>query len=223
MVKIRKKIIVTFFILILLCAFSYVYIVINICKDNSNNFKRNELLIMELEEQAINKQLEINDLKTKVNDLKNENEELKDELRKSPQWELIPYTSKSTFKSYMDKKAVTDTNSNQYKLLQQSKLVEGLYYYQDRVCVAMSSYFGSVGDVLRITLSSGQVFECVLADIKQDIHVNSNGEHHTDGSVIEFVVDVDTLNNESKVMGSLNNLYNGSIVKVEKVNRNGKI
>ena len=116
----------------------------------------------------------------------------------------------------MDKKAVTDTNSNQHKLLQQSKLVEGLYYYQNKVCVAMSSYFGSVGDVLRITLSSGQVFECVLADIKQDIHVNSNGEHHTDGSVIEFVVDADTLNNESKVMGSLNNLYNGSIVKVEK-------
>lgn len=82
--------------------------------------------------------------------------------------------------------------------------------------VAMSNFYGNIGDKFRISLSSGQKFYAVMTDTKQTHQLDENYAH-PDGSVIEFVVDVKTLDEQAKREGSLNCIYKGSIVKIERM------
>lgn len=121
------------------------------------------------------------------------------------------------FKSYMDGRSVTNTRSKQYALLQNCTIVDGLYTLEGRPAIAISSYYGSVGDVLKIKLSSGMVFEAVIGDIKQAVHVDGETQAHlVDGSVIEFIVDTSTLDSELLKAGSLNGRYEGSIEYIKR-------
>ena len=117
----------------------------------------------------------------------------------------------------MDGRKITDTTSASYKLLQTLYVENGLYTDGVYVAIAMSSFYGGVGDKFKITLSSGQIFYGIMTDTKQDRHVNENYEHKTDGSVIEFVVDTATLDQRVKESGSLDIIYHGKIEKIERL------
>lgn len=118
----------------------------------------------------------------------------------------------------MDGSLITDETSSAYKQLQKMNVVDGLYYEGEFVAIAISSFYGNVGDKFRITLSSGQVFYAVMTDTKKSSEVDEKYTH-PDGSIIEFIVDTNTLPDQVILEGSLNCIYTGSIEKIERLER----
>lgn len=139
----------------------------------------------------------------------------------------------SSFKTWMDYRAITNRGSNQYKFIQrwgwsdydgfmrcdgESDLgIEDNYYL-----IALGSYYGTeIGTKYRITTSTGKVFYGVLADCKANRHTNGTHQYaYNNNDVVEFIVDARKLNNRVKQMGNAN-VYmplNGSIAKIEKIN-----
>lgn len=116
----------------------------------------------------------------------------------------------------MDGSCITNKSSAAYWQMQKMSVVNGLYMEGDYAGVAMSSFYGNVGDKFRITLSSGQVLYAVMTDTKQSSQLDENYAH-PDGSVIEFIVDTDTLPDQVLLEGSLNCIYTGSIEKIERM------
>lgn len=116
----------------------------------------------------------------------------------------------------MDGQCITDTTSDAYDQLQKMCIVQGLYMEGKYVGVAMSCFYGEIGDKFRITLSSGQMFYAVMTDTKQSSQLDENYTH-PDGSMIEFVVDTDTLSQQVLIEGSLNCIYEGSVEEIERM------
>ena len=136
-------------------------------------------------------------------------------------------------KTYMDYRAVTLTTSAQYRYMRNYMTVDGntglLYDKDGFIGVALGSYYGWIGDRFYFTLSNGQVIPVVKIDAKSDAHVSGGCAHLNDGSVIEFVIHTGyagdyfgRASNGYVSWGNFNNspLFNGRIVKVEKVTGN---
>lgn len=115
----------------------------------------------------------------------------------------------------MDGSLVTDTSSAAYQQISKMTIEDGLYKEGPYVGIAMNDFYGDIGDKFKITLSSGQVFYAVMADTKQDRHVDENYAD-SNGGIVEFIVDTDTLDTEAKFSGSLNCIFTGYIVKLER-------
>ncbi len=83
----------------------------------------------------------------------------------------------TSFKAYMGTGAITNTNSEQYKLLQ--KADDGLFMkYNNRYLVAIGTGWGAiVGDYVTATLDTGEIVECVVGDIKADIHTDDTNRY----------------------------------------------
>lgn len=112
----------------------------------------------------------------------------------------------STFKSWMDYRKIT--RHIQYDLQQRATTNrDGLRVYEGRIMVAMANYVA--GTRLTIHLSSGVVLPVIIGDVK----ANTNCAH-PDGSILEFIVDRDTLHSRSKLMGNVNELYAGKITRI---------
>lgn len=111
---------------------------------------------------------------------------------------------------------ITDKTSDAYHQLSKMEVRNGLYFEGRYVGVAMSSFYGKVGDKFRITLSSGQVFYAVMTDTKKSEEL-SDEYTHPDGSMIEFIVDTPTLPEQVLFDGSLDCIYTGSIEKIERM------
>lgn len=133
----------------------------------------------------------------------------------------LPNVSGS-FKTYMDYRTITNTNSTQWYMQQAAWTApNGIRCYGDRYMVAMGTYYSEqCGDKFDITLSSGQVIKVITGDIKADEHTDPTNmyiEHNQ--NIVEFIVDVNVLNPLSQQMGDVS--YSGlegdivSIVKVE--------
>ena len=137
----------------------------------------------------------------------------------------------SSFKTYMDYRAITNKNSSQYKFIKQWAWsdcegfmrcngekdlgIDDNYYL-----IALGSYYGTeIGTKYRITLDTGQVFYGVLADCKADAHTNITNQYGKNKDIVEFLVDTERLNKDVKYHGSAN-VYmslNGSIRKIERI------
>ena len=112
----------------------------------------------------------------------------------------------STFKSWMDYRKIT--RHIQYDLQQRATTnSDGLRVYEGRIMVAMANY--TAGTRLTLHLSSGVVLPVIIGDVK----ANTNCAH-PDGSILEFIVDRDTLHHRSKLMGNVNELYAGTIERI---------
>jgi hypothetical protein len=131
----------------------------------------------------------------------------------------------------MDYRAITNTSSDQYKLIKQYgwrdwqgfMRVSGerdLGVNDDYYMIALGSYYGTkMGTKYRITTSTGQIFYGILADAKADCHTNSTNQYSFNDDVVEFLVDTRYLNSDVKRMGSAN-VYaplNGTIAKIERM------
>ena len=145
--------------------------------------------------------------------------------------EELSVCSTNTAKTYMDYRMTTLVSSKQYQFLNYQCTVDTktgfLYDDEGFIAVALGSYYGVIGDRFYFTLDSGVVLPLVKGEEKADEDTDSSGCYHTlDGSVIEFVIDSDYASNyffsngNGLVLnGNYNNysLFNGSVVKVEKV------
>lgn len=128
-----------------------------------------------------------------------------------------------SFKSYMDWRAVTNTSSKQYELLNSGifNMDSGLLITEDGyVAVALGSKYGNVGDKFRITLDTGKRFKAIKADAKSDAHTINGCHQYQDGSVIEFVVDTNNLRYENRLayaMGDISYVegFEGIVTSIE--------
>ncbi len=125
-------------------------------------------------------------------------------------------------KTYMDYRTITDRRSNQYKLQMRASTLEenGLRILRDRYMVAVGSYFGcSVGQYIDVVLADGEVLECIVGDVKQDIHTDSQNLHGLNGDTVEFIVNEDVLKDKTDVVGNISDVsetFDGKVVEIRK-------
>lgn len=126
----------------------------------------------------------------------------------------------NTIKSYMDYRHITSTISNQYRL-QQSLAYTGNYgirMVNGRYCVAVGSYYTTtIGQYIDIELENGNVIKGILADCKADAHTDETNRINPNGSVLEFVVETESLNSTVRTTGdaSFINDWNSKIVNIK--------
>lgn len=112
----------------------------------------------------------------------------------------------SEFKTFMDYREITDRTSEQYKLQTKCTTTDtGLRVYNGRYCIAIGTAFNaSAGDYCKVKLSSGEVLDCVVADIKRNRDTDwTNMQVPFNGNVVEFVVDKSALSYAVKNKGSV--------------------
>lgn len=132
---------------------------------------------------------------------------------------------KTSFKSYMSWRAITNTRSDQYRLQQECWTDDnGLRRYDDKYVIALGSYYThEIGDTFKITLDNGKSFKAVVGDFKADRHTDSLHQYTPTNDVgkcvVEFVVDTKTLNNTAKKMGDISYIkgFEGNVEKMEKL------
>ena len=82
----------------------------------------------------------------------------------------------------------------------------------------MGSYYTTrIGTYIDLELSDGTVIPCILGDCKADIHTDSMNQKTSDGSLIEFIVDMNYLPHKVKVMGDVSYANDGWQNKVTKI------
>ena len=124
----------------------------------------------------------------------------------------------------MDYRAITNTASRQYKLIHSNSMVvgsDGLLYAGDYIGVALGSKFGDIGDKFLITLNDGKQFKAIKVDEKSDSHTVDNCHHASDGSVVEFVIDIDLAKQSYPKAIRMGNFdyadqFNGTVVRIER-------
>lgn len=133
--------------------------------------------------------------------------------------------STSSVKSYMDVSTITSKTSDQYRFIQDNMIVKnGFLLDKDGfIGVALGSWFGEIGTRWVFKLDSGNEIYAVKIDEKDDKHTINGCEHKIDGSVIEFVIDKDSIMLENGtngyiLNGNFNNIewFKGNIVSVER-------
>lgn len=143
----------------------------------------------------------------------------------------VPQGIDTSFKTFMDYRAITNTSSAQYKYVNQwgwhdeqgfmrADAEHDLGITEDYYLIALGSYYGTeIGTKYRITTDTGNVFYGVLADQKDDKHTNSTNQYAANKDVVEFLVDTRYLNKTVRRMGSAN-VYmplNGKIAEIERI------
>lgn len=119
---------------------------------------------------------------------------------------------------------ITCKSSKSYKLLKTLKTDKGIYKNdKGYVAIAISDYYGKVGDTFKITLEDNNVFYAIKVDTKKQEELNEKYEHW-DGSLIEFIIDTNEAKKHYKdciINGSFNftDEYKGKIIKIERENR----
>ena len=124
----------------------------------------------------------------------------------------------------MSYKAITNKESKQYLLIDSGTVTvgsDGLLYAGDYIGVALGSKFGDIGDKFLITLNTGKQFKAIKVDEKSDNHTVDSCHHASDGSVIEFVIDIDLAKQsypKAITMGDFDYIdkFNGIPIRIER-------
>lgn len=140
----------------------------------------------------------------------------------------------SSFKTYMDYRAITNHSSNQWKYISTWGWVDGegfmrcngerdLGINDDYYLVAMGSYYSSeIGTKFRIKTDTGNQFYVALGDQKANCDTDYKNQYSYNNDILEMIVNTPTLNSIVKLMGTAN-VYmplNGSITSIEKMTFN---
>lgn len=134
------------------------------------------------------------------------------------------------FKAYMSYKAITNTNSDQYKIQQSAWTDEnGLRRYGDDYLVAMGTYYtDKCYTRFLVEFEDGDTITVMVGDIKQDRHTDSKNMYSaiTDSNgrfisanVLEFIVDTSVLDRKAKNLGSVHYIdgLGGNIVSIKEI------
>lgn len=122
----------------------------------------------------------------------------------------------TSMKTYMDYRAITDTHSVQYEMQQECYTdADGLRRYKDdEYVVAVGSKIADVGDYITVELDTGETLDCIVGDSKGDRWYHLCGKGH---NIVEFIVDVDTLDKEAKNAGDVSCIVgDGNVERIEK-------
>lgn len=132
--------------------------------------------------------------------------------------------SSKTFKSYEDADCITDSKDiPQGKLKSKYHLdyKSGVYMIGDRYCIALGSYYTKkIGVKVDLVLSHNgkkHILKCITADSKADKDTVNQHRIHSDGSVVEFIVNQSYLSKKTKLMGDISyasKKFQGRIVKI---------
>lgn len=117
---------------------------------------------------------------------------------------LMPITN--GFKSFMSYRAITNSNSHQYKLQKNASTEKyGIRQVDGRYCVAIGTAFTSrIGQYFDLVLENGEVIPCILGDVKADIHTDSENCYTiSNGCASEFIVDMDSLSKKARLNGDM--------------------
>lgn len=113
--------------------------------------------------------------------------------------------SHNSFKSYMSYRAVS-SSSAQGKLQAKAKTdaKTGIRKVDGRYCVALGSYYCSkIGTKFDLVMSNGSVVKCILGDQKANRDTDAKNQKTSDGSIAEFLVDMNKLPSKVKTMGDV--------------------
>lgn len=152
------------------------------------------------------------------------------EIAEEKQGEDVPVCSSNSTKTYMDADAITDTTSQQWRLLQTMYPNEkGIYQTEDGYLgVALGSTYGEIGSTYIVTLENGKKLPIIKVDEKADVDTINGCYQKYDGSVMEFVIDSEKAaayygisDNGYILSGNFNNHseYKGSIIKMQKIKK----
>lgn len=131
-------------------------------------------------------------------------------------------TSTGSMKTFMDYRKIS-TNSAQGRIQKQAKTDEnGLRYISDNdikyYTVAIGTGWGAeIGDKIKIVTTNNSTINAIVSDIKSNSHTdNSTHRVGNDGSVVEFIVDVQKLNPTIKKTGNVGALsdFAGSVSNI---------
>ena len=139
-------------------------------------------------------------------------DEIKEEIKEESEVEEINFKVYQTpnttgFKSFMDFKTITDKTTKQYEL-QNTYAYTGNYGIRmanNRYCIALGTYYGAeIGQYVDLVLDNDVTIHCILADIKDDKHTDSNNivTLHN-GCATEFIIDGDMLLDSVKIYGDI--------------------
>ena len=139
--------------------------------------------------------------------------------------ETMPIYSSSSTKRYMDRTTVTDSSTKNYKICRNAEVNnDGTLSYKGRTVIAIGQKYGKPGTKLDITLKNNNgkehTIKTIVGDSKKYCDTeNSAGWVAADGSLLEIVVDTNTINELSRKMGDMNYTpaLNGIIVKIVKI------
>lgn len=139
----------------------------------------------------------------------------------------------TSFKTYMSYEAITNTQSMQYELQKSAETDKnGLRIIDGYYCVAMGSYYAeSIGDKLVIELESGCRINVIIGDFKADKYtdetnrytdVYDNNGNFISHNVVEFIVDMSTLDKTAKNWGDISAIegFEGNISAIYKIIEN---
>ena len=113
--------------------------------------------------------------------------------------------SHNSFKSYMSYKAVS-SSSAQGKLQARATTDKktGIRKVDGRYCVALGSYYcKKIGTKFDLVMSNGSIVKCILADQKANSDTDSKNQKTPDGSIAEFLVDMNRIPHKAKIMGNM--------------------
>lgn len=133
--------------------------------------------------------------------------------------------SDGSFKSYEDSCCITDSNDlAQGKLKDKYTLDEttGVYMIENRYCIALGSYYTKdVGVKVDLVLENKNgkkhILKCITADNKANEDTVNNHSMHPDGSIVEFIVHINSLSRKTNIMGDIsyaNKKFKGKIKNI---------
>lgn len=147
-------------------------------------------------EKMLQRQLEMNKCQKDIATENNEEDDTTPVIIEETYYIDMDVPGSKPFKSYMDARLITSTNSAQYKLKSEYKLDDsGIYMIGGRYACAIGSYYNTeIGTKFDVVMESGEVIPCILADCKADEHTDSLGQYTvSNNSIVEFIVHTPTL------------------------------
>lgn len=122
----------------------------------------------------------------------------------------------------MDYRCITNTSSSQYKLQQLAYTNDkGLRKIDNDYCVALGTYYTSgCGERFEIVLGNGNSFTVIVSDVKDDAHTDATNRYNpSNGNVVEFIVDTDSLHSNIRRDGSIGSYdeFSGSVISIKKI------
>ena len=121
----------------------------------------------------------------------------------------------TSMKTYMDYRTITNKQSLQYEIQQGCYTDEdGIRRYKDdEYVVAVGSKIADVGDYITVELDTGETLDCIVGDSKGDRWYHLCGKGH---NIVEFIVDVDTLDPDAKRAGDVSSIVgDGNVERIE--------
>jgi hypothetical protein len=180
--------------------------------------------INQLKSQIQNDELYIKSLTAQIENLSIREQQLLNKIQAYEEVDSVKYYG--IFKSYMDYRLLNNPDLIEYKLQQQATTDKrGFRKIGDYYMIAIGTGWNvKVGEKVLVVLSTGYSFKAIMGDTKSDAHTDPETHKVTikpnpDGSVVEFIVDKDTIQKYIGNTGTVSTLpeFKGAVVGIYKL------